>query len=163
MGVAVWLVGGLTKPILQLLTLADSRQSPTISDHKPHCRVIRQTSWSHPRVLALLFLARSSIFGIMATEPERDVVQLAEQVAEGFAALSGEYQILFDQQKQLESKLSWAKQQVSYIHPLSLLSLVMNTLALDLQLLCSSDRQQPCIPDLNLISASYTSCSPCTG
>lgn len=42
----------------------------------------------------------------------KDAVQLAEQVAEGFAALSGEYQILFDQQKQLESKLSWAKQQV---------------------------------------------------
>jgi hypothetical protein len=50
----------------------------------------------------------------MATEAQRDVVQLAEQVAEGFAALSGEYQILFDQQKQLESKLSWAKQQVSH-------------------------------------------------
>jgi hypothetical protein len=50
----------------------------------------------------------------MATEAQRDVVQLAEQVAEGFAALSGEYQILFDQQKQLESKLSWAKQQVRY-------------------------------------------------
>jgi hypothetical protein len=49
----------------------------------------------------------------MATEAQTDVVQLAEQVAEGFAALSGEYQILFDQQKQLESKLSWAKQQVS--------------------------------------------------
>jgi hypothetical protein len=50
----------------------------------------------------------------MATEAQRDVVQLAEQVAEGFAALSGEYQILFDQQKQLESKLSLAKQQVSH-------------------------------------------------
>ena len=49
----------------------------------------------------------------MAEEAPKDVVQLAEQVAEGFAALSGEYQILFDQQKQLESKLSWAKQQVS--------------------------------------------------
>ncbi|KAH7092992.1 hypothetical protein FB567DRAFT_160762 [Paraphoma chrysanthemicola] len=47
----------------------------------------------------------------MAEEAQRSVVQLAEQVAEGFAALSGEYQILFDQQKQLESKLSWAKQQ----------------------------------------------------
>ncbi|KAF2036708.1 hypothetical protein EK21DRAFT_106022 [Setomelanomma holmii] len=47
----------------------------------------------------------------MAEEAPKDVVQLAEQVAEGFAALSGEYQILFDQQKQLESKLSWAKQQ----------------------------------------------------
>jgi hypothetical protein len=49
----------------------------------------------------------------MPDEAQKDVVQLAEQVAEGFAALSGEYQILFDQQKQLESKLSWAKQQVS--------------------------------------------------
>jgi hypothetical protein len=50
----------------------------------------------------------------MAEEAQKDVVQLAEQVAEGFAALSEEYQILFDQQKQLESKLSWAKQQVSF-------------------------------------------------
>jgi len=47
----------------------------------------------------------------MAQEAQRDVVQLADQVAQGFAALSGEYQVLFDQQKQLESKLSWAKQQ----------------------------------------------------
>jgi hypothetical protein len=53
----------------------------------------------------------------MATGAQKDVVQLAEQVAEGFAALSGEYQILFDQQKQLESKLSWAKQQVSHSAP----------------------------------------------
>jgi len=51
----------------------------------------------------------------MADEAQSDVIHLAEQVAEGFAALSGEYQILFDQQKQLESKLSWAKQQVSNI------------------------------------------------
>ncbi|KAF2739607.1 hypothetical protein EJ04DRAFT_426209 [Polyplosphaeria fusca] len=36
---------------------------------------------------------------------------LAEQLTEGFAALSGEYQLLFDHQKQLETKLSWAKQQ----------------------------------------------------
>lgn len=50
----------------------------------------------------------------MADEAQKNVVHLAEQVAEGFAALSGEYQILFDQQKQLESKLSWAKQQVSH-------------------------------------------------
>jgi hypothetical protein len=49
----------------------------------------------------------------MAEEAQKDAVQLAEQVAEGFAALSGEYQILFQQHKQLESKLSWAKQQVS--------------------------------------------------
>ncbi|KAF1998300.1 hypothetical protein P154DRAFT_536502 [Amniculicola lignicola CBS 123094] len=39
------------------------------------------------------------------------VTQLAEQISEGFAALSGEYQVLFNQQRQLESKLSWAKQQ----------------------------------------------------
>ena len=43
------------------------------------------------------------------------VVQLAEQLSEGFTALSGEYQVLFDQQRQLESKLSWAKQQVCNI------------------------------------------------
>ncbi|KAF2130252.1 hypothetical protein P153DRAFT_365886 [Dothidotthia symphoricarpi CBS 119687] len=47
----------------------------------------------------------------MAEEAQKNVVQLAEQLAEGFAALSGEYQVLFDQQRQLESKLSWAKQQ----------------------------------------------------
>lgn len=62
---------------------------------------------------------------VMADEAPRDAVQLAEQVAEGFAALSGEYQILFDQQKQLESKLSWAKQQVSD-SPSSSLPFVMN-------------------------------------
>jgi hypothetical protein len=48
----------------------------------------------------------------MTDEAPKDALQLAEQVAEGFAALSGEYQVLFDQQKLLESKLSWAKQQV---------------------------------------------------
>jgi len=48
----------------------------------------------------------------MADEAQNNVVQLADQLAEGFAALSGEYQALFDQHKQLESKLSWAKQQV---------------------------------------------------
>ncbi|KAH8730868.1 hypothetical protein GQ44DRAFT_768037 [Phaeosphaeriaceae sp. PMI808] len=47
----------------------------------------------------------------MADEAQKDAVQLAEQVAEGFAALSGEYQLLFDQHKQLESKLSWVKQE----------------------------------------------------
>ncbi|KAH9862502.1 hypothetical protein IAQ61_009919 [Plenodomus lingam] len=48
----------------------------------------------------------------MAEEAQKNNVQLAaEQLAEGFAVLSGEYQILFDQQRQLESKLSWAKQQ----------------------------------------------------
>jgi hypothetical protein len=43
---------------------------------------------------------------------ENSLAQLAEQLAEGFVVLSGEYKVLFDQQKQLESKLSWAKQQV---------------------------------------------------
>ncbi|KAJ4371563.1 hypothetical protein N0V83_004782 [Neocucurbitaria cava] len=48
---------------------------------------------------------------LMAEAAQHNVVELAEQLAEGFAALSGEYEALFDQQKQLESKLSWAKQQ----------------------------------------------------
>lgn len=48
----------------------------------------------------------------MAGEAQNTVTELAEQLVEGFAALSGEYQVLFDQEKQLESKLSWAKQQV---------------------------------------------------
>ena len=48
----------------------------------------------------------------MAEEAQNNVVQLAEQLADGFVALSGEYQVLFDRQKQLESKVSWAKQQV---------------------------------------------------
>ncbi|KAI8935219.1 hypothetical protein NX059_007808 [Plenodomus lindquistii] len=47
----------------------------------------------------------------MAEEAQNNTVQLAEQLAEGFVALSGEYQALFDQQRLLESKLSWAKQQ----------------------------------------------------
>ncbi|KAI4656807.1 uncharacterized protein J4E78_006698 [Alternaria triticimaculans] len=47
----------------------------------------------------------------MAEQPQSNVTELAEQLVEGFAALSGEYQVLFDSQKQLESKLSWAKQQ----------------------------------------------------
>ncbi|KAF1945333.1 hypothetical protein EJ02DRAFT_451633 [Clathrospora elynae] len=47
----------------------------------------------------------------MAKEAQTNVAELAEELAEGFAALSGEYQLLFDQHKQLESKLSWAKQQ----------------------------------------------------
>ena len=50
----------------------------------------------------------------MDDEANKDVAKLADQLAEGFTALSGEYQALFDQQKQLEFKLSWAKQQVSY-------------------------------------------------
>ncbi|USP81458.1 hypothetical protein yc1106_08732 [Curvularia clavata] len=47
----------------------------------------------------------------MADEAQRNVTALAEQLVEGFTALSGEYQALFDQQKQVETKLSWAKQQ----------------------------------------------------
>jgi formyltetrahydrofolate synthetase len=64
----------------------------------------------------------------MADEAQKNVVQLAEQVAQGFAALSGEYQILFDQQKQLESKLSWAKQQVSNSNTISFPPFVMKHL-----------------------------------
>ncbi|KAJ4984626.1 hypothetical protein SVAN01_09882 [Stagonosporopsis vannaccii] len=48
----------------------------------------------------------------MVDEATRDVTQLADQLADGFTALSGEYQALFDQQRQLEYKLSWAKQQL---------------------------------------------------
>lgn len=48
----------------------------------------------------------------MADQLGSPVLHLADQIAEGFAALSGEYQVLLDQQKQLESKLSWVKQQV---------------------------------------------------
>ncbi|CAI6320696.1 unnamed protein product [Periconia digitata] len=47
----------------------------------------------------------------MAENTQPSVHQLAERLADGFAALSGEYQTLFEQQRQLESKLSWAKQQ----------------------------------------------------
>jgi len=47
----------------------------------------------------------------MAEETPRNVTELAGRLVEGFAALSGEYQALFDQHRQLESKLSWAKQQ----------------------------------------------------
>ncbi|KAF1363211.1 hypothetical protein EJ07DRAFT_104885 [Lizonia empirigonia] len=47
----------------------------------------------------------------MVDEANKDVAQLADQLAEGFTALSGEYQALFEHQKQLECKLSWAKQQ----------------------------------------------------
>lgn len=55
----------------------------------------------------------------MAEQPQSNVTELAEQLVEGFAVLSGEYQVLFDSQKQLESKLSWAKQQVRdvFLHP----------------------------------------------
>jgi hypothetical protein len=53
----------------------------------------------------------------MADMSHTSVQQLAEQLAEGFVALSGEYQTLFEQQRQLESKLSWAKQQVCASFP----------------------------------------------
>jgi hypothetical protein len=49
---------------------------------------------------------------MMAEPSQKSVLQLAEQLSEGFAALSGEYHLLFHQQRQLESKLSWVKQQV---------------------------------------------------
>lgn len=39
------------------------------------------------------------------------VAELAQQLSEGFAALSDEYQLLFDQHRQLETKLALAKQQ----------------------------------------------------
>lgn len=48
----------------------------------------------------------------MAEHADDNAAQIAKQLAEGFAALSGEYQALWDQHRQLESKLSWAKQQV---------------------------------------------------
>ncbi|KAF2749543.1 hypothetical protein M011DRAFT_398494 [Sporormia fimetaria CBS 119925] len=47
----------------------------------------------------------------MADQTQASAEQLAQQVCAGFAALTGEYQLLFEQQKQLESKLSFAKQQ----------------------------------------------------
>ncbi|KAF2830599.1 hypothetical protein CC86DRAFT_443545 [Ophiobolus disseminans] len=83
-------------------------------------------------------------------EAQKDVVLLAEQVAEGYAALNGEFQILFHQQKQLESKLSWAKQQY-----LDLLKRVTpNTLSQDhltfLQDLERVGDEQPRLP-LNLV------------
>lgn len=48
----------------------------------------------------------------MAAPSQVSVAQLADQLAAGFAALSGEYQLLLGQQRQLEDKLSFAKQQV---------------------------------------------------
>lgn len=48
----------------------------------------------------------------MADTPQPSVYQLAAVLSEGFAALSDEYYLLSDQQRQLESKLSFAKQQV---------------------------------------------------
>lgn len=84
----------------------------------------------------------------MADEAQSNVIQLADQVAEGFAALSGEYQALFDQQKQLESKLSWAKQQVRRLYFFFSFSRSHalhdeTSLALDLQLHRGFDRKQP--------------------
>jgi serine phosphatase RsbU (regulator of sigma subunit) len=76
------------------------------------CRVI-SVGLLHVCLLSSAALIYLSCFDIMAAEAQKDAAQLAEQVAKGFKALSGEYQILFEQQKQLESKLSWAKQQVS--------------------------------------------------
>jgi hypothetical protein len=61
----------------------------------------------------------------MAGQSQVPVVQLAQQLSDGFTALSGEYQALFEQQRQLESKLSWAKQQVRSIS--WTLSHMMNT------------------------------------
>ena len=80
----------------------------------------------------------------MGDEANKNVAQLADQLAEGFTALTGEYQALFDQQKQLESKLSWAKQQVSNKEFLLMhrTSPMMIHLALDLQP-HGFDRQQP--------------------
>jgi len=54
----------------------------------------------------------------MAEHAHGNMAQLANQLAQGFAALSDEYQVLMDQHQQLESKLSWAKQQVSHGFPL---------------------------------------------
>ncbi len=50
----------------------------------------------------------------MALEAQGSVIQLADQLVHGFTAWSVEYHALWQHQKQLESKLSWAKQQVSY-------------------------------------------------
>lgn len=48
----------------------------------------------------------------MAEEAQHNVTVLADQLIEGFAALSGQYQALLHQHRQVESKLLWAKQQV---------------------------------------------------
>lgn len=74
----------------------------------------------------------------MAGEAQKNVVQLAQQLAEGFAALSGEYQVLYNQQRQLECKLSWAKQQVCILFSFLPPPYYDETsLALDLQLLAA--------------------------
>jgi hypothetical protein len=49
---------------------------------------------------------------VMADTSQPSVYHLAAVLSEGFAALSDEYHLLSDQQRQLESKLSFAKQQV---------------------------------------------------
>lgn len=53
----------------------------------------------------------------MAGESQPAAVELAQLLSDGFVALSGEYQLLVEQQRQLESKLSWAKQQVRILFP----------------------------------------------
>lgn len=76
----------------------------------------------------------------MSSRPQADVHQLAEQLSEGFEALSGEYQLLLAQQRQLESKLSWAKQQVCAGSSLRIRLLPFHdekSLALDLQSLAT--------------------------
>lgn len=47
----------------------------------------------------------------MATQVHDHTAQLAKQLAQGFAALSCEYQALVDQHRQLKCKFSWLKQQ----------------------------------------------------
>lgn len=46
----------------------------------------------------------------MTSRPHDAVQQLADRLSEGFEALSGEYQLLLSQHRQLESRLSLAKQ-----------------------------------------------------
>lgn len=101
------------------------------------------SSWSHIRVPFLVLSSSSLSRNYMAEEAQRQS-DLVQQLADGFAALSGEYQALSDHQKQLESKLSWAKQQVRCIISYFVLScFVMIHLALDLKLHQRLDRQQP--------------------
>lgn len=64
---------------------------------------------SLPRPCSLFALQPSP--NMAATHPPT-TLQVAEQLADGFIALTGEYQLLADQHRELESKLSWAKQQV---------------------------------------------------
>ena len=73
----------------------------------------------------------------MTTQAQDGVLQLVEQVSAGFEALSGEYQLLLSRQRQLESQLSWAKQQVRYTFILSPLLPDEQPLALDLQSLAT--------------------------